>query len=48
MKRIIDDEKRLSGITLKVDFQPTCQLATIGDNIHPLNIPLQAKKLGKN
>ena len=48
MKRIIDDEKRLFGITLKVDFQPIWQLATIGNKIHPLNIPLQAKKLGKN
>ena len=40
-------KKRLFGITLKVDFQPIWQLATIGNKIHPLNIPLQAKKLGK-
>ena len=32
-------KKRLFGITLKVDFQPIWQLATIGNKIHPMTIP---------
>ena len=48
MKRFIDEEAKTIWYFSNSGFQHIWQLATIESKIHPMNIALLVKKLGRN